>query len=180
MHSSSPYDSQDAIPVWRSLQAMLFWLVLLGAVAHLAYTYPQLPERVATHFGSGGRADAWGSKQSFALTYGLLVGGLGLLFFAIAFFLPRLPASIINIPNREYWLAPERREATLHHVGREMLVMGTATMAFIVATFHFSMLASIGGTDRLGPGFWIVLVAFLIYAGIWSLRLMLRFRLPGR
>ncbi len=173
-------DSRDAVPVWRSSQALLFWVILLGAAAHLGYYYPHLPGRVATHFGLGGRADAWSSKQSFALAYGLLAGGLGLLFFAIAAFLPRLPVNFINIPNRDYWLAPERRDATLHHVGREVLVMGTATVAFIAATFHLSMRASITGTDRLGPGFWIALVAFVVYAGYWSVRLMLRFRAPER
>jgi uncharacterized membrane protein len=177
---AAPGDAQEGESAWRSPQSWFFSLAMLGALAHLFYYYPQLPERVATHFGPGGRADAWGSKQGFALTYGLVVGGLGLLFLSLAIFLPRLPAGIINIPNRGYWLAPEREQATLRRVARQMLTFGAATVVFLAVTFHVSMQASMTGTDQLGPGFWVALLAYLLYACVWALRFTLAFRKPER
>jgi uncharacterized membrane protein len=180
MDPSHAYDSPDGGSVLRSPQAWFFWLVLVGAAAHLVYYYPQLPERVATHFGAGGRADAWSDRQGFLLTYGLAVGGLAVLFLGLALLLPRFPSGWTNIPNRDYWFAPERKAATVRCVSRELLMMGAATLLFLVAMFHLGMQASMAGHDRMGGGHWVALLGFLLYASAWAVRLMLRFRLPRR
>ena len=39
--------------------------------------------------------------------------------------LPRMMTSAINIPNRDYWLAPARREATLRYIEAHAYWLGS-------------------------------------------------------
>ena len=40
--------------------------------------------------------------------------------------LPKLPPSTVSFPNRDYWLAPERRAGTWRRLGAHLLIMGGA------------------------------------------------------
>ncbi|PZR22490.1 MAG: hypothetical protein DI539_05330 [Flavobacterium psychrophilum] len=40
------------------------WMALAFLWAYVIIGYPALPEIIPTHFGMGGKADAWGSKDS--------------------------------------------------------------------------------------------------------------------
>ncbi len=180
MQPPPPIDAPESEPVLRSWQALFVWLVLVAAVAQLAYFYPRLPEQVPTHFGPDNRADAWGDKQAFAITYAGVLGGLTALFLGLALLLRRLPDGAVNIPNREYWLAPELRAQTMGRVARELLLMGGATLLFLTATFYLSIRVALAGTDRLPSGFWAALAGYLLFTAAWAARFMLAFRKPGR
>lgn len=43
---------------------VMAWMALAFLWAYVIIGYPDLPEIIPTHFGRGGRADAWGSKDS--------------------------------------------------------------------------------------------------------------------
>ena len=47
----------------------------------------------------------------------------------------RLPASLINLPNKAYWLAPERQAASLASLGRFGAVVACAT-ALLLCLVH--------------------------------------------
>lgn len=180
MQPPPAFDAPESEPVLRSWQALLVCLVLVAAVAQLAYYYPRLPEQVPTHFGPDNRADAWGGKQAFAITYAGVLGGLAALFLGLAVLLRRLPDGAVNLPNREYWLAPERRERTMGRVARELLLMGGASLLFVTATFHLSIRVALAGTDRLPTSFWAALTGFVLFTAAWAARFMLAFRKPAR
>ncbi|HVK06735.1 MAG TPA: DUF1648 domain-containing protein, partial [Armatimonadaceae bacterium] len=85
-------------------------LLVIGAVAvsltQVWYFYPLLPERVASHFGPDGRADGWTAKDAFI---GVSVGTilfLSVFMSALSALIARIPDEAINLPNKEYWLAP--------------------------------------------------------------------------
>ena len=44
---------------------VVFAVLLVVALALLAVYYPQLPERMASHFNGAGRANGWSSKAFF-------------------------------------------------------------------------------------------------------------------
>ena len=100
---------------------MLICGVLVLDVAHYL---PLVPDPMASHFGLSGRPNGWSSH--FRMIAGLTV--LVLVFaaiFAVTFFFSRVPDRLISLPNKTYWLAPERREATpLVRVGLAALVPG--------------------------------------------------------
>ncbi|TCO89565.1 RNA polymerase sigma factor (sigma-70 family) [Chthoniobacter flavus] len=77
-------------------------------------------QRVASHFDIHGRPDAWMSPHRYLLVSLLIGVGLPLFLIAIGYVVRFLPATRVTfkIPNRDYWLTPERRgevDAILFH-----------------------------------------------------------------
>jgi len=162
--------------------------VLLAAVViQTLYYYPQLPSTVASHFGPGGRPNNWSSKEVFFQIYlgvvGLLLGsfvGLPVLFRSIS------PAWI-NLPNKDYWLAPERRERTFAILAREMLWFGNATIALMIVVFELAIRANLTKASRGSapepvrlsqPAMWALLVAYFLYLAVWLIRFYRQFPRP--
>jgi uncharacterized membrane protein len=157
------------------------WLLLLltaGAVWHMVHYYPLLPETVGSHYGASGEPDGWSSKQTFVALYAVLVALIGGMFFVLAVFIPRIPDSLINIPHRDYWLAPERRRQSLATVSVTLLCLASATVALIIGAMHLSFLVNLGERSGLGAEFWWLMGAYgLLTLGsvVW---MMARFRKP--
>src|SRR5690349_15210597 len=134
--------------------AFIMLVGLLTAFSFILFgTDSTLPERVATHFGANGLPNGWMSREVFpramvavVLVPVALVQGIGL-------FLGRLPASLINLLNRDYWLAPERRANTLQRVQTAMLEFGNAMFAFLVFVVWSIIHANTSGGGRLGGSF---------------------------
>jgi uncharacterized membrane protein len=97
----------------RPQPAIVVLAVLYAAlVVEVIVSYPRLPDRVATHFGVSGTPNGWMSRSADA-TFTLGTAAFLALICAGTTYLTRfLPDSAINIPNRAYWLAPERRRET--------------------------------------------------------------------
>jgi hypothetical protein len=157
---------------------ILLGLVLLTAAADLAWLYPQLPERMATKFGTGGQPVAWSTRGSFLTVQIFSLGFVAALFLGLWWAMPRLPASLINLPHRHYWLAPEREAATRQWLGDLVLGLGIALVAFLTCMGHLAMRANLAPEPRLGSAFWWVTALYL--AGTLGLVVWLyrRFRVP--
>jgi Protein of unknown function (DUF1648) len=155
--------------------ALIVGTVALGA-AELLAARNDLPSRVASHFQADGRADGWMGRDAFiAVAIGVLAF-LGALFLGLAYGIPRLPTTLLNIPHREYWLASERRAATLDAVTKMMLAMGVVTTALLYGVFKLTILANREAEPRLDGTEWSLLAAFgvlfvaILGATIWRFR----------
>lgn len=110
-------------------KGLLSWIVLLLAAGmliklHLEWT-PQLPERVAVHFGSSGKANRWGAKSELSL--GTLWGHLGTAggILLLTSLLHKLPPAAVNMPKADYWRQPANFPIAcryMRHWGRWFLV----------------------------------------------------------
>ncbi len=158
---------------WSALCA----LVALG-IAQIVYYYPRLPAHVASNFAGNGEAQAWMSKQAFvALDLALLAVLAGS--FAVIPLLGRLSPKWWNLPNKNYWLAPERRAATIAYVSRQGIWMGVYTMLFVIFVMQMVLDANLrAGPPRLSSVFLIALVVYLAYTAVWTFRLLRRFKRP--
>ena len=87
--------------------------VLLLCLFELARLWSITPETMAAHFNIQGSPDRFVPKAEFFRfqVQTLLVVILVSLPFQFLFLV--LPPAMINMPHREYWLAPERRAGTL-------------------------------------------------------------------
>ena len=98
----------------------LFPLVLLGSAVFVWLTSLSLPEYVASHFVSSGQANGFMPRIIYVR---LMVVMVVVAPFLMAY-LPSLslnkPDARINLPNREYWLSPERRQETINKISRSM------------------------------------------------------------
>ena len=159
---------------WKSLFSArgLLWFLVALACVHIAYYYPHLPERVASHFGPTGKADRWMHKSEFATFYVVLViltaallGGLGEL-------LRHIPDDLINLPNKDYWFAPARHDRTMQRITASMATFGVATMILLIAIMHLCILANVDGSFQLSQMFFPFFGVYIVYVLLWTFGLM--------
>jgi hypothetical protein len=111
------------------MRPLLATLVL--AVAFVFATGSSLPPVVAAHFTAGGGANGFmplGTYRRFTIT---LLLGLPLLITLISSLTSVLPPNFINLPNREYWLAPERQAETLRYLRKTGSRFGIILAVFL-------------------------------------------------
>ena len=120
------------------LPLALVWLVF---AAYVWLTAGYLPERVATHFGMNGEPNGWETQAGyvrFTLIFGAVVPAFVLTIFALM----RLGNGAgINIPHKDYWLAPERRGQTFAFIQRQVAWFAMLLIAFF-AGMHYTILAA--------------------------------------
>jgi hypothetical protein len=90
-----------------------FALLLGASTVVIVTTTADLPARVASHFAADGRPNGWQSLASYRvwmLGFGVL---MPIVVTAMIAWLPRRFPRLINVPHKDYWLEPARRDATL-------------------------------------------------------------------
>ena len=170
-------DREMAMNSTKTGYLILAGLMLLGVVQH-AWYWPQLPERVATHFGIDGKPNDWMSRSTSTIVFLALQSGVPVLMLAMTSMAARMPVSMVNIPNREYWLHPERRGTTMAHVSLMMTWIAVLTSLFMAAIGHLTFIANKTGDGLNLPLFLSGLVTFLIAVFTIAGRSMWHFRMP--
>ena len=158
------------------LSVWLLVLMFAAAAGHLAYYYPRLPDTVASHFGASGQPNDWSSKGTYTIVILAITGVLALTFLGIGALLRRLPDDMINFPNRDYWLAPARRDESLEAFARMLHGFGAATIALLIAMNHLVFDANLRPPVRLGAASWLLIAVYLAFAACWTIMLYRRFR----
>lgn len=162
----------------KSSRVSVFVLAGLCVVflVYLVLSAPLLPERVATHFGGGGRPNGWMSRSSHLLFLGAIGVGLPLLFAGIARLIKLSPTRFLNIPHREYWLSPERRSETCAYVSRQLLWLACLMVVFFTGIQYLTIQANRMSPVRLPMELFLPLVgAFVLSLGAWVIALIWRF-----
>ncbi len=141
------------------------------------YYYPQLPAIMASHFDHSGSPNGWQSKPAFFTLYGSITIVLLLIFSRLSFWMTKVPIGFINIPQREYWFAAERREQTIAKIAGMGSQLNAVILAFIIGTMQLVFMANLQSPIRLASDTTLLLLAlFLVYVCFWSLRFFLTFR----
>jgi uncharacterized membrane protein len=140
---------------------------LLAAVQYLVYG-SKLPARIATHFDAQGVANGWMAPGDFFAFYaGILAFMLVVVVVLAPASIGRLPASMINLPNREYWLAPERVGETRRKLGNLMAGFGLGVGLFIVYVMQLVLQTAAEGKSTLNAipaviGFLVFVAGFVV------------------
>jgi uncharacterized membrane protein len=90
------------------LPLILLLAAWVFSAADFAYYYDQLPPRMACHFDLQGNANGWMTKQQFFGFDQIIFAVLAVVLTVVTWLLRAVPSSSINVPHKEYWLAPER------------------------------------------------------------------------
>ena len=160
-----------------ALPRLLFVLVLVVVPVLVYATAGMLPERVATHFGRGGFANGWMTRDGYRLFMLAFATLLPVFVVAMTGLLPRMATSQGMVANREYWLAPERREATLAWLASHACWLGIALSVFLGAVHLLVLEANAQAPARLDEPSLFAMVGVLVVAVIaWAVRLRARFR----
>lgn len=159
----------------RTIPRIVFIIALLLCIGHAAYYYPLLPDRVASHFGASGQPDAWSDKRSFVKVYLIAVGLVAVLFSGMGPLLRRVPVSLINMPNKDYWLSPERRQKTIDRLSGQFLWPGSATLLLLLDIFHQSFRVHLGKAPALEHPV-ASIVVYVVFIVIWNIGLIAKFK----
>ncbi|MBM4456518.1 MAG: DUF1648 domain-containing protein [Chloroflexi bacterium] len=152
---------------------ILLILCILLALWQAVHYAPLLPERVASHFDAAGRADGWSPKGDFfALNLAFAVG-MALLFLGLSAWLAKIPIEWISLPHKDYWLAPERRAATLQTLQQQMEWLAAATVALLVGITQLTIEANLaGGQAWPQDTFWLLFGGYMAFFVVWLVWLL--------
>ncbi|MEM7204725.1 MAG: DUF1648 domain-containing protein [Planctomycetota bacterium] len=135
-------------------------VVFVGVVLYAARV---LPERVASHYDLAGRADGFSDRGTYLATLSGVCLALVALFALVRWLLPRLPNDLINLPHKDYWLAPDRRAASLQRIGNCLSWIGVATVALMTAILGLTIRSHRGDEPQsIGAGGWGLTSAYLV------------------
>jgi uncharacterized membrane protein len=158
-----------------------FFLLLLVGISFLQmlYFWPLMPETMASHFDGMGKANGFAPRAGFFALY----AGLIALFFLVFLILPRqlgrLPDRLINLPNKNFWLALERRESTFAVIEKQIVRFGSATLILIIITMQLVFQANRSGAAGIpGKAIWVLLALYLIFSLAWTINFVRRFGKP--
>jgi uncharacterized membrane protein len=124
----------------RILGIAFFALLVAGAVV-IVVTSEALPLELASHFGRQGRANGWQPLASYRTWMLLFAIGVPCLTVAAMAWLPRRFPRLSNLPHRDHWLAPVRREATFAALAAFAFAIGIVEIAFALG-IHLSVVAA--------------------------------------
>lgn len=157
-----------------TLAFLLLQAVLAGFVWYSAQT---LPPVVASHFSASGVANGFMPRQAYVVGFSLLLIGVPLLIAFLPGSLASRSSAHLNIPNRAYWLAPERRDTTLAFIRGHGKWFAAAVSLFLGYVHWLVVQANqlqppvLSSIDILGG-----LAVFLLALFVWLAGLYLRFR----
>lgn len=159
------------------LALLVAWVTML---AHILGTASQLPSRVATHFDLAGKPNGWmsrGTHVSAMLTFGFLVPAFIL---GIAVLTRYLNGAGCNIPHRDYWLAPERRAATMDFIFDHCVWLGCLLVIFHMGLHQVILWANQARPVALSSVHMTCLSGAMLGGVIlWVILLVLRFLRPN-
>lgn len=156
--------------------AIIFVLLLIGYVIFISCTVPLLPQRVASHFDIHGQPNGWMSRSSAAILQGVV--GLALPLIIVAGFGAARFASAqkINMPRKDFWFAPERREETCAYLLRQGLWLASMEVGLQCAVWYQLVESNDMKMPQLSTfGFLATLGIFGIAMIIWFLNLFRHF-----
>jgi hypothetical protein len=156
-----------------------FVLLLVGAAAFVWLTSLSLPDLVASHFRADGSANGTMSRGAYVGLMLAIVIGLPALLTIGSYVALGASKTRINLPNRDYWLAPERMAETVSYL-RTQLARFSAVLIVFLCYMHWLVVRANGLRPARLSGPWINagLVAFAVFAIVWTRMLVRRFRRP--
>jgi hypothetical protein len=167
-------------PLKRAAALAATLVPVLAAAVFVFVTSRALPIEVASHFGPGGIPDGFMSHRAYVRFMLAFVVLLPLLLGLGASAVARLPVKLVNIPNREYWLAPERRAQAVAMLQRLMRSFAIMLVVFLCYVHWLVVRANASMPPLLdGSAFAAGLGAFMVALVAWIVMLRRRFRAPG-
>lgn len=138
-----------------------------------------LPAVVASHFAASGQANGFMPRGMYL---GIMLGiGIGapLLVGLLPGALVKGDGRNLNLPNRDYWLAPERREETIAFLRGHGQWFAAAVALFLAYVHWLVVLANrlqppMLSSSAISSG----LIVFFVALAVWIGVLFYRFRRP--
>lgn len=159
----------------RAILAVLVILSVAGLVQH-AWYWTQLPERPTTRIGTDGRPHTPLDRTTGTLL--MLAVQTGLPWMLVGVARSKSVLSSINIPNREYWLAADRRDGALSFMRKLIATFAIALSLYIMAVSHLTFLETVRGEALYTQAITYLHSLYFIGLVLAVLATIERFRIP--
>jgi uncharacterized membrane protein len=162
------------------LPRSIFVVLTIFAAIYFWSNYAQLPEVVASHFNARGVANGWQTKSTFLTFFAGAVALASFLAFGVPFLISKMPAELINLPHKEYWLAPERRAQTLALLGGSFAWFSCGVLLVVTTAVNYAIGRNLHPEAQMDPpAIEYVLGGFVVFALVGSIRMLTHFaRVP--
>jgi len=161
------------------LPRTLFAVLAAGAAICFSSYYAELPEVVASHFNAQGVPNGWQTNSAFFAVFveisvlALLVG------FGIPCLISLMPTQLINLPNKQYWLAPEHFSETQAFLNSYFAWFGCAVLLVMILTFDYAIQSNLHPDGRPDISRMLYIAGLVLFMLVWTIRMLLRFgRVP--
>jgi uncharacterized membrane protein len=158
---------------------VLFVVIDLLAIAQCVHDYPLLPDRLASHFGASGMPNGWMTKSQFFITFAIVLLPALAVEFWVSHRIANKPDAKLRLPNKEYWLAPERRAETFAYFDSFFAWYGCAFLFVEVFAMGLAMRANFDTPPQLPTGPIVSdLVGFVLFNVVAVIAMLRRFSIP--
>lgn len=161
----------------RLSKGILFFLIAVFA-SQCVFYYPNLPAEIASHFGASGEPDGWMSKESYFAVLAVVLGLIVLEFTFLPFLVEKMPVSLVNMPNKEYWFSGETRGETIEIFRHFFEWFSAALLGLFIGINQLVIRANLTG-ESLSSNSWLILGAFLLFVVVWLIKFVRRFRIEN-
>jgi len=157
---------------------LVFFALIALAIIQIVFYYPRMPDVVASHFDGLGAPNDWSGRNGFFGLYAAMLAILILVFVYAPRWSEKRARFGMKIPNREYWLAPERLDQTKAFFQRQMLVMGVVHLSLAIFTVQLVIQANFDQAPRLDHSIAWALGLYFVILLIWLIYFFRYFRKP--
>jgi uncharacterized membrane protein len=158
------------------LPASIFALLVIYGAFQVAYYVSRLPDVIASHFGGSGLPNGYQTLYAIYVTDLIVVVVAAVVGFGVPLIIAAVPMSLINLPNKQSWFAPERRATTLAYLRVQFAWFGCALLGFLLCVNELVFRANLSTPRRLNStAFSAALMAFLAFVLVWTVRMVTRF-----
>ena len=158
----------------------IFFAIVLATIAQCVHDFPLLPDRLASHFGASGIPNGWMTKTQFMLMYGVVLLPALAIEFWVSNQIANKPDARLNLPNKEYWLAPERRAETFAYFETFFAWYGCGFLFVVVYAMGLAMRANFETPPQLPTGpIASDIAGFVLFNVIAVIAMLRRFSRPG-
>jgi hypothetical protein len=158
----------------RSFSLSPVFIAVGSLAAFIALTGLLLPAQVASHFNAAGSADAVLPRAGyvgFMLAFG---AALPLFVAMLSERLLRHPRTPLNLPHRDYWLAPERRAATVDFLCRQNAGFAVQLVLFLGYVHALVVYANWRQPRQLPSAAFVAGLLLFVAAALWRLVQLVR------
>ena len=156
---------------------MLFWALEAFAALFIWFTSSRLPARVASHFDASGTANGFLSQESYLAFMLVIVVGVPIALYWLPRRLFQLSGTRINVPHAEFWLAPQRREATIGFLSGRASFFAGLLLVFLCYVHWLVVQANALTPPALSSAWFITgLAVFLLATLAWVMSMLRHFR----
>ena len=163
--------------MWQDRSGRYFLFAVACAAGFVLASGLALPDLVAAHFVAGGSANGFMPRTTYILIMSCVVIALPVVMVFLTWGSLERPGARINLPNRDYWLAPERRSRTIAWIRAGVLQFSGMLIAFLCYAHWLVVRANRTHPAHLDETWFLVgLLAFLAAGLLWAMGFVRRFR----